>query len=62
MPRLQAVSICWLILTAAVVIALGFKTCFRLSDAVAVAFITTSLATVLGLWVFGLKYFFDPEK
>jgi hypothetical protein len=59
MPRLYRVSVAWLIFTGAIVIAIGTQCiCYRLDPSVAIAFITTSLATVLGLWAIGLRYFF----
>ena len=65
MPGLVGVSLCWLIFTGFIVGCLAFgcgdMDC-RLTDAVAVAFITTSLATVMGLPAIGLHYFFSPPK
>jgi len=62
---LTCLSFVWLCFTAVIVLCLGVGSCFgsafRLSDAVSIAFITTSLATVCGLWVIGLKYFFSPS-
>lgn len=59
---LTCLSFAWLIFTAIIVLCLGIGgSSFRLSDAVSVTFITTSLATVCGLWVIGLKYFFSPN-
>jgi len=60
--RLSWVSFLWLLFTGFMVCCLAFG-CFscHLSDVVATAFITTSLATVLGLWMIGLRYFFFPH-
>jgi len=53
----------WLVFTALVVLMLGFQyKDFNLSDAVAIAFITTSLATVLGLLGIGLRFYFSTGK
>jgi len=59
--RLSWVSFLWLIFTAVIILLLSFG-CGRLSDVVATAFITTSLATVLGLWAIGLRYFFPSDN
>ncbi|MDR1485276.1 MAG: hypothetical protein LBT09_10690 [Planctomycetaceae bacterium] len=63
---LNVVSILWLVFTGFTITLLGFGGCigcsYRLSDNVAIAFITTSLGTVLGLWAIGLRYFFSPKK
>jgi len=65
MPGLVVVSLIWLIFTGFIVCCLafgyGFLAC-HLSDVVATAFITTSLATVLGLPAIGLHYFFSPKS
>ncbi|MDR2641864.1 MAG: hypothetical protein LBC74_03620 [Planctomycetaceae bacterium] len=58
---LSIVSSTWLIFTGVIVVLLCCGCC-RLSDGVAIAFITTSLGTVLGLWAIGLRYFFSPQK
>jgi hypothetical protein len=60
--RLSWVSFLWLFFTGFMVCCLAFSwfSC-HLSDVVATAFITTSLATVLGLWMIGLRYFFSPR-
>jgi len=58
--RLTVLSVIWLAFTGIVVLCLTFGV-GRLSDVVATAFITTSLATVLGLWVIGLRYFFSQD-
>ena len=56
------VSFLWLIFTAFVVLMIGFKyKGFELSDAVMIAFITTSLGTVLGLLAIGLRFFFSHK-
>jgi len=53
----------WLVFTALVVLMLGFQyKGFNLSDAVAIAFVTTSLGTVLGLMAIGLRFFFSHGK
>ena len=59
---LSGVSFLWLFFTGFMVccLAFGWFSC-SLSDVVATAFITTSLATVLGLWMIGLRYFFSPH-
>ena len=56
-------TLLWLIFTATIVLMIGFKCCgFELSDPVAIAFITTSLATVLGLLGIGLRFYFAIGK
>ena len=60
MVLLTAASFIWLSFTGFIVYHLAFRYCL-LSDAVAIAFITTSLATVLGLWAIGLRYFFAQD-
>ncbi|MDR0521677.1 MAG: hypothetical protein LBH00_07470 [Planctomycetaceae bacterium] len=62
MIGLTIVSLCWLSFTGYIVHSLAFCSECRLSDMVASAFITTSLATVLGLWAIGLRYFFAKES
>ena len=67
MPGLTFISVIWLLYTAVVINSLAFDSPFgsvsgRFSDAIAIAFMTTSLATVLGLWHFGLRYFFTPDN
>jgi len=59
---LSCVSFLWLFFTGFMVCCLAFSwfSC-SLSDIVATAFMTTSLATVLGLWMIGLRYFFSPH-
>jgi flagellar motor component MotA len=60
---LGVVSISWLIFTGFIIMLLGLgNSWYHLSDGVAIAFITTSLGTVLGLWAIGLRYFFSREK
>lgn len=54
---LTIISASWLFLTALLFILFGFNL-FCVSDAVMITFITSSLATVLGLWIVELKYFF----
>jgi len=57
--QLTWLSYIWLGFTGVVVVLQGLpNSCFHLEIAVAVAFITTSLGTVLGLWAIGLGYFF----
>ena len=57
------VSFLWIVFTAVIVLMLGFRYGgFDLSDAVAIAFLTTSLGTVLGLMAIGLRFFFSHEK
>jgi len=56
---LGIISVSWLVFTAFVIIALATRPgWFSLSDPVAIAFLTQSLGTVLGLWGIGLKYYF----
>ena len=63
---LTIVSVLWLLFTGYIIRCLAFghydcvPTC-QLSDTVATVFITSSLATVLGLWAIGLGYFFAHE-
>jgi hypothetical protein len=60
---LGVVSISWLVFTGFIIVLLGLGgSCYHLNDSVAIAFITTSLGTVLGLWAIGLQYFFSREK
>ena len=66
MPGLTLISVIWLLYTGIIINCLAFDYPFgsvsgRFSDAIAIAFMTTSLATVLGLWHFGLQYFFTPK-
>lgn len=66
MCLLTALSLIWLLYTSIIINSLAFNYPFgsvfgRFSDAIAIAFMTTSLATVLGLWHFGLRYFFTPD-
>jgi hypothetical protein len=57
------VSIIWLVFTGYTIRAIGLdSSCYHLNDSVAIAFITTSLGTVLGLLAIGLRYFFSREK
>jgi len=59
---LTTIALIWLIFTGVIIGELAFGTVSgRFSDAIAIAFITTSLATVMGLWHFGLQYFFTPN-
>jgi len=61
--RLYRISVVWLLFTAMVVIAQGMKcSCFSLEPSVMIAFLTTSLGTVLGLWGIGLGYYFFVKK
>ena len=54
---LSIVTLAWLIFTATVVVLLGVRCiCFNLTDTVAVAFLTTSLGTVLALLTIGLRF------
>ena len=57
MILLTFMSFGWLFFTGVVICYITFWKC-SLSDVVATAFITTSLATVLGLCAIGLRYFF----
>ena len=53
----------WIVFTAIIVLMLGFRFYnFDISDAVMIAFLTTSLGTVLGLLGIGLRFYFKPEK
>jgi hypothetical protein len=62
-PLLSWVSICWLIFTGIVVLLVGFHfTCFCLDNSVMIAFLTTSLGTVLGVWGIALYFFFPHNK
>jgi hypothetical protein len=54
---LSIASLLWLIFTSIIICLIG-NSILKLSDSVAIAFITTSLATVVGLWAIGLRYFF----
>ena len=56
------VSFLWIIFTAIIVLMLGYKyKGFYLSEAVMIAFLTTSLGTVLALLIIGLKFYFPPK-
>ena len=60
---LKWISIVWLSFTAVVITFQGIRwQYFSLSDSVMVAFLTTSLGTVLGLWGIGLGYYFVARK
>ena len=60
---LKWISILWLCFTVIVVVLHGFRcSYFTLSDSVMIAFLTTSLGTVLGLWGIGLGYYFVARK
>jgi hypothetical protein len=60
MCLLSSVSIGWLIFTGIIVLGLA-RGCFHLANSVAIAFITSSLATVTGTWLVGLKFYFSPR-
>ena len=67
MIGLSVVSVLWLLFTGYIIccLAFGHRGVFpqcQISDIVATAFITSSLATVLGLWAIGLGYFFAHER
>lgn len=56
------ISCIWLGFTAIIVIMVGIPCdCFQLSDPVMIAFLTNTLGIVLGLWGFGLRYFFGKH-
>ena len=59
--KLSDISVNWLKFTAAIVLFQGLFPHF-LSGSVMIAFITTSLGTVLGLWGIGLGYYFAIKK
>lgn len=60
--RVELITIYWLIFTGFIVFMSGFKMFgFNLSNGVLIAFITTSLGTVLGLWTIALNYFFKKD-
>jgi hypothetical protein len=61
MIRLYRISVSWLIFTGIVVVFLA-KGCWHLANGVTIFFITSSLATVVGLWAIGLRYFFSTSK
>lgn len=58
---LSQISFIWLLFTAVIIWYLSTDF-IHLSDSVAIAFITSSLATVVGLWLVGLNYFFNTSK
>lgn len=58
---LSQISFFWLVFTAVIIWYLSTDF-IHLSDSVAIAFITSSLATVIGLWLVGLNYFFNTSK
>lgn len=68
---LSSLSFLWMLFTARIIWRLATSvtvslagpvfSSFYLPDGVAIAFITTSLATVVGLWAIGLKYFFNHK-
>ena len=61
--HLACISVFWLFFTAVVIVLQGCDYCqFSLNDSVMMAFLTTSLATVLGLWGIGLGYYFFLKK
>jgi hypothetical protein len=56
---LTILSFAWLALTVCMFCCLGFRLgSFCVSDSVMIAFMTTSMFNVLGLWTIGLTYFF----
>lgn len=57
---LSALSTGWLLFTGYEVRHIA-KQYHYLPESVAVAFITSALATVVGLWAIGLKYFFNNK-
>jgi len=59
---LTQISVSWLAFTALVIVLRAIPICFFLSDSVMIAFITSSLGTVLGLWGIGLAYYFFVRK
>jgi hypothetical protein len=59
MLLLSFVSIGWLIFTGKIILGLA-RGRLHLDNGVAIAFITSSLATVMGLWLIGLKFYFSP--
>ena len=61
--RISVISAVWLLFTIVVIVFQGFKLFdFSLSNSVMIAFLTTSLGTVLGLWGIGLGYYFAVKK
>ncbi|MDR0327676.1 MAG: hypothetical protein LBI05_05195 [Planctomycetaceae bacterium] len=57
------ITLLWLVFTAIIVLMVGFRFKeFTLSDTVMVAFLTTSLATVLGLLGIGLNFYFSQQS
>lgn len=58
---LSVISVIWLIFTAWEINSLATAQ-HKLNDSVIIAFITSSLATVVGLWAIGLNYFFGSKK
>jgi hypothetical protein len=63
MSQLYGVSVAWLVFTGVIVVLMGFQCiCYQLESSVAIAFITTSLGTVLGLWAIALRYFFHRQS
>ncbi len=58
---LSLLSLSWLFFTGYEIRQIA-KLRHYLPPSVAIAFITTSLATVVGLWAIGLNYFFHKSK
>lgn len=58
---LSALSTGWLFFTGYEIRHIA-KQYHYLPESVAIAFITSALATVVGLWAIGLKYFFNHKK
>ena len=66
-PKLYWMMVYWLVFVAAVVVTVGFFTAFGvvpLTDAVLIALITTTTATVLGIFIIVAKWLFPapPDK
>ncbi len=53
--------ICWLVFVGLSVVATGIKW-LLLSDAVLIALVTTTTATVLGIFIIVAKWLFPPPK
>ena len=60
-PKLYWMVVCWLIFVAGCVVLTGLQY-FKLSDAVLIALITTTTATVIGLFIIVLQWLFPTYK
>lgn len=60
-PKLFLMVVCWLIFVGMCIFAVGAGI-FRLSDAVTIALVTTTTATVIGIFLIVAKWLFPPPR